>query len=164
MPDGADAPTSGSWSIVRLAEIDMPAAARVHRTAFDERLPWLAGLHTPVEDKAYWAEHLFTECEIWGAFDTEGLAGVIAFRTAFVEQLYVLPRAQRRGIGTALLAIAKRAFPVLSLWTFQKNVAARAFYERNGFTPVEETDGSANEEREPDVFYVWSAEPDTRPA
>lgn len=121
-----------------------------------------AGLHTPEEDIAYWTEQLFTECGIWGAFDAEGLAGVIAFRSAFVDQLYVLPRAQGRGIGTALLAVAKRAFSVLSLWTFQKNTAARAFYERSGFAAVGETDGSANEEREPDVLYVWPAAADTR--
>jgi hypothetical protein len=41
------------------------------------------------------------------------------------------------------------------LWTFQKNVAARRFYEDRGFQAVEETDGSRNEEREPDVHYVW---------
>ena len=28
----------------------MDAAAAVHRAAFDQALPWLAGLHTPEED------------------------------------------------------------------------------------------------------------------
>jgi hypothetical protein len=45
----------------------------------------------------------------------------------------------------------------LTLWTFQRNTAARAFYERRGFTAVELTDGSSNEESEPDVRYVWTA-------
>ena len=43
----------------------------------------------------------------------------------------------------------------LELWTFQVNVGARRFYERHGFRAVELTDGSANEEHEPDVRYVW---------
>ncbi|GHD97675.1 hypothetical protein GCM10010339_00960 [Streptomyces alanosinicus] len=43
----------------------------------------------------------------------------------------------------------------LSLWTFQVNKPAHRFYERHGFTAVESTDGSGNEEREPDVRYVW---------
>jgi hypothetical protein len=41
------------------------------------------------------------------------------------------------------------------LWTFQTNTGARRFYERHGFVAVDETDGSANEERAPDVRYAW---------
>jgi hypothetical protein len=43
----------------------------------------------------------------------------------------------------------------LQLWTFQINRRAQQFYERHGFAAVEWTDGSANEEREPDVRYMW---------
>jgi ribosomal protein S18 acetylase RimI-like enzyme len=43
----------------------------------------------------------------------------------------------------------------LWLWTFQTNTGARRFYERHGFVAVDETDGSANEERAPDVRYAW---------
>jgi hypothetical protein len=41
------------------------------------------------------------------------------------------------------------------LWTFQRNALARRFYEKEGFVAVRETDGSGNEEREPDVLYLW---------
>jgi hypothetical protein len=41
------------------------------------------------------------------------------------------------------------------LWTFRRNEDARRFYERLGFCVVELTDGSGNEEREPDVLYAW---------
>ena len=34
---------------------------------------------------------------------------------------------------------------------------ARQFYEARGFIASEFTDGSRNEEREPDVLYVWRA-------
>ena len=66
-------------------------------------------------------------------------------------------RRQRRGAGGALLQIAKGSRSVLSPWTFQRNAAARLFYERRGFVAVEETDGGRNEEREPDVLYRWQA-------
>jgi ribosomal protein S18 acetylase RimI-like enzyme len=69
----------------------------------------------------------------------------------------VLPRAQRRGIGTALLDIARSKLARLELWTFQRNAQARRFYEARGFVLVEETDGSRNEEREPDARYLWSS-------
>ena len=43
----------------------------------------------------------------------------------------------------------------LTLWTFQRNLRARRFYEANGFVAVRETDGAGNEEKEPDVLYRW---------
>ncbi|KKX34022.1 GNAT family N-acetyltransferase [Rhizobium sp. LC145] len=139
----------------RLRQSEMPAAARVHRASFDERLPWLAGLHTPEEDRRYWSDHLFPSCEIWGAEKGSGLLGVIAFRKDWVDQLYLLPGAQGEGIGSKLLEVARNAHPQLFLWTFQRNLAARRFYERHGFQSIRETDGADNEEREPDVLYRW---------
>jgi ribosomal protein S18 acetylase RimI-like enzyme len=134
----------------------MGRAARVHREAFDERLPWLAGLHTPDEDRAFYEKRVFSACMIWGAFETGTLCGIIAFREGWIDQFYVLPRAQGRGIGKALLDIAKSDASELSLWTFQRNAAARRFYEGQGFVIVNETDGAENEEREPDVLYRWA--------
>ena len=54
-----------------------------------------------------------------------------------------------------LLEVAKGRGSSLSLWTFQRNEPARRFYEQRGFVAVKETDGSGNEEREPDVLYRW---------
>ncbi len=133
----------------------MDAAAHVHRRAFDERLSWLAGLHTPDEDRAYFRDTVFAECEVWGAWAGTVLTGFAAFRDGWIDQLYVLPEAQSSGIGTALLAVAKGSHPRLSLWTFQRNSSARRFYETHGFVVVRETDGSGNEEREPDILYCW---------
>ena len=100
---------------------------------------------------------MFATCQLWGYFDNQQLIGIIAFREGWVDQLYVLPSSQRRGIGIALLAIAQGQFPSLSLWTFQRNKAARRFYEKQDFTLAKETDGSANEEKEPDALYRWSS-------
>ena len=79
----------------------MDAAARVHRASFDHALPWLVGLHTPDEDRWFYREQMFAACTLWGAFDGETMSGVIAFRDDWIEQLYVLPDAQGRGIGGA---------------------------------------------------------------
>jgi GNAT superfamily N-acetyltransferase len=83
------------------------------------------------------------------------LAGIIAFRSDWIDQLYVLPEVQGRGVGSELLKVAKRAFDCLQLWTFQRNLGARRFYEARGFELVEETDGARNEEKEPDARYLW---------
>jgi ribosomal protein S18 acetylase RimI-like enzyme len=93
--------------------------------------------------------------QVHGASMDGSLVGFIAFREDWIDQLYVLPEAQGRGLGAALLRVAQSSWPQLSLWTFQRNTAARHFYERHGFVSVEETDGRLNEEREPDVRYHW---------
>lgn len=141
--------------IRKLTLADMNAAAAVHRASFNHALPSLAGLHTPDEDRVFYRTQVFTACEVWGAEKQSKLVGIIAFRPEWIDQLYVLPDAQRHGVGSDLLEIAQNAFPVLNLWTFQRNRAARRFYEANGFIFVRETDGSGNEEKEPDVLYRW---------
>ena len=133
----------------------MAQVAVVHRKAFDEGLPWLAGLHTPAEDLAFFRDRVFVACDLWGAIDDE-LIGFIAFRDGWIDHLYVLPHRQGQGVGRALLEIAKAANPSgLLLWTFQRNEHARRFYTKQDFIAVKETDGSGNEEREPDVLYRW---------
>jgi GNAT superfamily N-acetyltransferase len=135
---------------------DMDAAARVVRTAFDQALPSLAGLHTPEEDQWFFRERVFNTCEMWGAFDGAAMRGIIAFREGWIDQLYVLPEAQRRGVGKDLLQVAQNAFDRLQLWTFQRNAPARRFYEARGFALIQETDGAGNEEKEPDALYLWT--------
>jgi ribosomal protein S18 acetylase RimI-like enzyme len=149
--------TTTTISLRRLDLADMPVAAKVHRAAFNERMPALAGLHTPEEDEGFWAQVVFNDCQVWGAEENGRLVGVIAFLEDWIDQLYILPEAQGRGIGARLLDIAKSAFPVLSLWTFKRNTGARHFYEKHGFMLIDETDGARNEEREPDVLYRWEA-------
>jgi GNAT superfamily N-acetyltransferase len=148
--------TLTSFDIRKLELKHADAVALVLRASFDERLPWLAGRHTPEQDRHFVREMLFPACEIWGAFDPE-LVGMIAFQPNWLDQLYVLPGHQGLGIGRALLDVAKTINSELTLWTFQRNASARRFYERNGFVAIETTDGQRNEEREPDVLYQWTA-------
>jgi GNAT superfamily N-acetyltransferase len=140
----------------KLELADMDAAAMLRRTAFRHAFPWIPELHTAEEDRWFFRERLFAACELWGAGDPTGLLGIIAFRDGWIDQLYVLPTVQGQGIGTRLLAVAQDRFARLQLWTFQRNARARRFYESRGFVLVEETDGSGNEEKEPDARYLWS--------
>jgi GNAT superfamily N-acetyltransferase len=137
----------------RLELKDMDAAARVLRTSFDQALPSLAGLHTPKEDQWFFRKRVFKMCEVWGAFDNALMIGMVAFRKDWIDQLYVLPEAQGRGVGTELLQVAQSSFDRLHLWTSQP---ARRFYEARDFALVRETDGAGNEEKEPDALYLWT--------
>jgi GNAT superfamily N-acetyltransferase len=139
----------------QLAIEETDQAAAVLRASFDQALPTLAGLHTPAEDRWFFRERLFVDGQIWGYFNDQELVGIIAFREGWIDQLYILPAWQGRRIGTALLQVAQDRFDRLSLWTFQRNKRARSFYERHGFVAIRETDGSRNEEKDPDVMYSW---------
>ncbi|AIC29011.1 GCN5-related N-acetyltransferase protein [Rhizobium etli bv. mimosae str. IE4771] len=141
--------------IVALGAGHMQAAARIRRVALWQRLPWLLDIHTPDEEEQYWRMHLLPNCTILGAAMGNDLVGVIAYGDDWIEQLYVLPDFQAKGIGSLLLGCAKEEMDEIRLWTFQRNRGARAFYERHGFSIEEETDGSDNEEKEPDVLYRW---------
>ncbi len=111
---------------MRLAVERVAEVAAVHRTSFDQRLPWLAGRHTPDEDRTYFRDRVFAECEVWGA-GGDALIGFIAFRPGWIDQLYVLPHRQREGVGHGLLRIAQAASPSLLLWMFQRNTPACRF-------------------------------------
>jgi GNAT superfamily N-acetyltransferase len=135
---------------------DSDAVARLYRVSYDQRLPWLAGRHTPEQDRWFFRERVFATSSITGADVDGALAGFIALREDWIDQLYVLPAMQGVGAGSGLLAHAKARSDRLRLWAFQRNAKARAFYERRGFGLVRETDGADNEEREPHALYLWS--------
>ncbi len=133
----------------------MRDAATLRRLALWERLPWLSDVHTPEEDEDYWRTQLLPNRTILGAVLDQRLVGVIAYGQNEIDQLYVLPDFQAKGIGTMLLRRAQEEMDEIELWTFQRNANARRFYEHHGFVAKEETDGTGNEEREPDVLYHW---------
>ena len=137
-----------------LAEMDI--AGEIHRIARADRLPWLPNFRTPEQAAEVYRRRVFPAHALWGALEDGVIKGLIAFRPGWVEALFVLPQRQRRGLGTALLDVAKGANPSLHLWTFQRNLPARRFYEARGFVLVEETDGAGNMEHEPDALYFWS--------
>jgi GNAT superfamily N-acetyltransferase len=84
------------------------------------------------------------------------IAAFAALEGDLLGHLYVDPPCQGRGVGSALLDWAKEARPAgLRFWVFQRNESARRFYEARGCRVVELTDGSRNEEREPDALYEW---------
>jgi GNAT superfamily N-acetyltransferase len=135
---------------------DADAVAATFGAARRTAMPWLPRLHTEAEDRRYFAD-VIDECEVMVVRREGQPVAFIALKDDMVEHLYVRPEAQRAGIGSALLEAARAARPSgLRLWTFQRNQGARAFYAHHGFVEVELTDGSANEEREPDALLAWT--------
>ncbi|WP_343713891.1 GNAT family N-acetyltransferase [Inquilinus sp.] len=78
--------------------------------------------------------------------------GYAALHNGWLDQLYIHPDHHRLGIGTALLAWARRDSPGLRLYCFAHNLRARAFYGAHGGRILSEGDGSDNEEGLPDLL------------
>ena len=112
--------------------------------------------HTDEEVRG-WIRDVIGAGGTWVAVDALGaIVGMMALEPGVLDQLYIRPDRLGEGIGRRLLELAKDRSPDgLSLYTFQVNNRARRFYERNGFMAEWFGDGSTNEERQPDVRYVW---------
>ena len=134
---------------------DAQAIAIVHRLAVRISLPFLPELHAAEEDLWFVGQKLMVENETWVSEVDGAVVGYIAFRAGWIAHLFVHPDHQGRGLGPTLLAKAMADGAERRLWTFQQNTRARTFYEKRGFTPEEFTDGEGNEEKVPDVRYVW---------
>ena len=139
----------------RALTADIEPVALLFREIRQACLPYLPDLHSPAEDLVFFTEHVFLECEVWLA-EADGLDGFCAFREGWVDHLYIRQDCHGQGLGTALLAKAMGPQARLQLWVFQRNEAAIAFYRARGFRETLRTDGSANEEREPDALFEWS--------
>ncbi|MHB8382766.1 MAG: GNAT family N-acetyltransferase [Candidatus Binataceae bacterium] len=161
---------SARFVIRRARAADAAAIAEVYIESRRGAARYFKTVHSDDELRGWIATYLVPKLEVWVAEDaapakitgkiignvTGRIIGMMALDGDMVEQLYIAPASQRRGVGDGLLRLAMRERPArLCLWTFQANKPARSFYEARGFRAIEFTDGSRNEEREPDVLYEW---------
>jgi putative acetyltransferase len=134
---------------------DGPEIAVLFRRSFGT-LTFLPTLHTPEQDRAHFTR-MAARDEVWVWEEDGRILGFAAIDAEDeVPAFYVEPDAQSRGIGTALFARLQERRPGgFRFWVFQENARARRFYERHGARVVELTDGSGNEEKQPDALYEW---------
>ena len=150
--------TTAAITIRRGAVADAPAVAdayltsrrRAEATALIPR-----GIHPDDDVRRWFASVVLVEREVWVAEMDSGIVGIMVLRDEWIDQLYVLPEAQRRGVGARLLGQAKRGRSRIRLYTFEANEPARDFYEKHGFKAIAFGDGTGNEEGAPDVLYEW---------
>jgi len=141
----------------RAAGAEAPAIAEVYVASRRGAAQFIPTVHSDDEMRQWIAGYLLPTLDVWVAEAGGAIVAMMAMEGDSIEQLYVAPPSQRRGIGDALLKLAKKVSPVrLRLYTFEKNAPARRFYEARGFRAIEFTDGARNEEREPDVLYEWT--------
>lgn len=124
---------------------------------FIDTTDWMPRIHTRAEDLGF-AGDLIDRGWVTVAETGDQVTGFIARDGARIQALYVTAPARRQGVGTALLRQAQAERATLTLWTFEANAEARAFYAAHGFAVAEKTDGSGNDEGLPDLRLEWKRE------
>lgn len=145
---------------------DADALAELFVAARDAAYPAMPRpVHPPHEVRHWFKETLHLvertipmpeDRETWVAEHDGDLLGYLVLDPEWLDSLYVQPGLTGRGVGSALLDLAKGLRPDgFGLWVFESNVRARRFYERHGLVAVRRTDGSDNEEKAPDIEMLW---------
>ncbi len=147
----------GSRTVLkRAAPSDSDELSAIWLRSFAVALPSVPTIHTDDEVRVWVRDLLIAEVETWVATIHGNLVGLLSLDEDEIEQLYIDPPWQGRGVGGVCIRHAKERSPNgLGLWTFQVNVRARRFYAGHGFVETVTTDGSRNEERTPDVRMEW---------
>ena len=124
---------------------------------FVETTPWMPNLHSRAEDIGF-AGQMIDRGWVTIAEMSQKVAGFCAREGTEVHSLFVAKPARSHGIGSAFLQAMKVQSDHLTLWTFQANTRAQAFYARHGFAPIEHSDGARKDEGLPDIRYEWKRE------
>ena len=141
--------------MIRPATInDAAAIAVVNRISSATAMPWLPVLHSLEGDTKFFTRVVVEQTFVVAEND-DAIVGFCGVHEGWVEQLYIHPDHQRRGLGAKFIDWAKGDVHALQLWVFEQNHAAQAFYEKHGFVEAERTDGQLNAEKTPDVRMTW---------
>ena len=133
---------------------DVDAIVEIFTSSRTEAMPWLPVLHTHEEHLEHFGRRI-AEQEVWVAEADGRVVGFASIGDGWLDDLYIAPGHQRRGIGDALFARAKESLPGgFRWWVFQWNERARGFYEARGGVAVEFNE-AGGEEQLPDALYEW---------
>lgn len=132
---------------------DAPAIGTILSDWTDET-HWIARIHKREHEQAF-ARDLVARGWVTVARREGRVVGFLAQDGDEVVALYVASGLRGQGVGAALLGRAKRGRTRLTLWAYQFNTGARAFYERHGFHEVARSGGAGNDAQLPDIRYEW---------
>lgn len=124
--------------IVSIDESNLPLAARVHAVSWQDSHRSFCSedfvlSHTPERQQEYLRHEIAAGKKLYMLQEDSPL-GIVSVCGNLIENLYVLPQAQRKGYGTMLLQFAlQQCDAVPTLWVLSNNAPALAFYQKHGF-------------------------------
>jgi chorismate mutase/GNAT superfamily N-acetyltransferase len=109
------------------------------------------------EEVVAWVQNLPARGqEIWVATRDDLVLGFVSLRNSWIPLLFVHPERPGRGVGAALIDLAKGLRPHgFGLRVHAANTRARDFYRRHGLIELESTDGSSYDDGAADLQLAW---------
>lgn len=155
-PEPATAPGTADLLLRPGSRDDLSTVADLHTRVRDAAVPAMPPRSLSEESvHAYVQGWDLDVDDLWVA-ETDRLVGYALLQRDWLHSLYVDPACQRSGVGASLLELAKQLRPDgFSLWVFESNRPARAFYAHHGLVELERTDGHGNDEQAPDLQMTW---------
>jgi chorismate mutase/GNAT superfamily N-acetyltransferase len=151
-------PSEPGLTVRRAVADDAEALAALYLAVRDAAVPSMPPqLHPPDDVRRHVRSRIDAPgVQTWLAEEAACPVAMLVLDQDWVDSLYVAPGRTGEGIGTMLLDLAKSQRPEgLGLWVFTSNLGAQRFYRRHGFFEIRRTDGSGNEERQPDIEMRW---------
>ena len=130
------------FEIIPVDPENVAEAANVHSQAWQAShraicAPDFVAMHSPDRQTLYLREKLERGARLFLLRQDGEAAGVVSVTGGLIEDLYILPRFQNQGMGTALL---RHAIGVCAgrptLWILENNAGAERLYRREGFAPT----------------------------
>lgn len=148
---------SDALTLRKVADADAARLAEIFLSSRKTAMPWLAQPHTDDETRWWHLNVLVPRGTVVVAERDGNVVGFAEPSEGWLHALYVAPSAQGSGVGSALFEHSMTLQPSgFDVWVFQRNTRALDFYARYGCVEVRRTDGSDNQESEPDVLLRWS--------
>lgn len=138
------------YEIVPVGSDGIGEAGRVHAEAWQDShrhfcAPEFVALHTPGRQARYLAEKVSKGSRLFMLRVDGKAVGVVTVTESLIEDLYILPEYQNRGLGTALLRYAVgQCNGTPTLWILENNDGAERLYRREGFVPTGQRSVIAN--------------------
>jgi len=149
------------WQLRAATTEDLPALADLYLRVRAAAIPAMPpGIHSEDDVRSWVGGWELEQWDVWLAETPDGTpVGYAVLTDDWLHSLYVAPETAGRGVGGALLGLAKTLRPGgFCLWVFESNTPARSFYAHRGLVDLERTDGSTNEEKAPDIKMAWPGE------
>ena len=121
---------------------DLETAGQIHAEAWRDShrafcTPEFVALHTPERQSRYLADKVARGSRLYLLRADGEAVGVVTVTESLIEDLYILPGWQNRGLGTALLRYAVgQCDGAPTLWILENNAGAERLYRREGFAPT----------------------------